>query len=445
MCKGRQQTLSSEKFARKNFVLGVLNGVLFSFAVSFTDPNTVLPYFVSLLTSSKFLIGFTTTISNFFYLLPQIFVANLTQHWSRRKPFYIIGALLRASSWFFLFLITYLWGSDNLSLLLFSFLALYSLSCLGGGLGGLPFLDIVGKIIVPTRRGKFFSLRLFFGGLLSIGGGLVVKYILGRPDLFPFPYNFSLLFFLTFIWISLAVSLFMCIREPDMPTKLNRRSSFFTYLRNIPRLLRKDHNYRMFFWAKILLSCGIITLPFYVIYARDVLSIPQEIVGVFVSAQMIGAAISAFFWGFLSDKYGNKIVVQLSGFIGMLVPILALAVGRLYSLSGYSDSLANDPGTFLIVAYTAVFMLLGMGINGNFIGQTNLLLEIAPSEQRSTYIGIINTATAFVTLLPLLGGYLIQWTSYEAAFLLSFSFMLAGLLFTLNIVEPRSNNKVRAH
>ena len=90
-------------------------------------------------------------------------------------------------------------------------------------------------------------------------------------------------------------------------------------------------------------------------------------------------------------------------------------------------------------------MLLGMGINGNFIGQTNLLLEIAPSEQRSTYIGITNTATAFVTLLPLLGGYLIQWTSYEAAFLLSFSFMLAGLLFTLNIVEPRSNNKVRAH
>jgi len=431
--------LSSTKLVRKNFILGVLNGVLFSFAISFTNPNTVLPYFVSLLTSSKFLIGSTTTINSFFFFLPQIFVANFTEHWSKRKFFYIMGAVLRASSWFFLFIITYLYRADSISLLLYSFLILYSLSCLGGGLAGLPFLDIVGKIVIPIRRGRFFSLRLFFGGLLSIGGGLVVKYVLGHTDRFPFPRNFSLLFFLTFIWICFALSLFICVKEPDTPVKSNRRSNFFTYLRSAIHIFREDHNYKMFFWAKIFLSCGIITLPFYVVYARDVLCLPQEMVGVFVSAQMIGAAISAFFWGFLSDKYGNKIVVQLSGLIGMLIPILVLSIGTFYSLFGYSGYSGNNPGKLLIIAYATAFVLLGMNINGNFIGQTNLLLEVAPPERRTTYIGITNAATAFVTLLPLLGGYIIQWTSYNVAFLISFSFMLIGLFFSLNIAEPRSN------
>ncbi|GAG89876.1 unnamed protein product, partial [marine sediment metagenome] len=39
---------------------------------------------------------------------------------------------------------------------------------------------------------------------------------------------------------------------------------------------------------------------------------------------MMGAIISALFWGFFSDRYGNKIVVVLSGLVGLSIPCLVI-------------------------------------------------------------------------------------------------------------------------
>jgi len=428
-----------EKSRKKNFVLGVLNGVLFNFGISFTHSHTVLPVFVSLFTSSKVIIGSVATLWPFGWSIPQIFVASLTEHWKRRKPIYIMAAVLRSSAWFFLFLLVYFYAGGKTSFLLISFFILYGTSCLAGGLGGLPFMDIVGKVITTTKRGKFFSLRLFFGGILSVGGGLIVKYILSNPEHFPFPHNYALLFFLTFFWTSLGMFLFICIKEPTQAAAVERRSNFFLYLRKLLGILRENQNYKRFFWAVIFLNCGIITLPFYVIYGREALRFPSAIVGIFISAQMIGAVISTLFWGFLSDRYGNKLVVRLAGLLGALVPLLIILAGGLHRIAN-PGSLSGEIFPQLPLAlYIIAFIFIGMNLNGLFIGQTNLLLEIAPTKERATYIGITNAAIGLVNLLPLLGGYIIELTSYTAAFSLSLFLMLVGMFFTFLIVEPRTS------
>ncbi len=433
-----------EELTRKNFVLGVLNGILFRFGISFTYPHTVLPVFVSLFTSSKVIIGSVGTLWPFGWSIPQIFVASLTEHWKRRKPIYIMAAVLRSSAWFFLFLLVYLYAGGKASFFLISFLILYGASCLAGGLGGLPFMDIVGKVIATTKRGRFFSLRLFFGGILSVGGGLVVKYILSNPEHFPFPHNYALLFFLTFFWTSLGVLLFVCVKEPTQAAAVERRSNFFLYLRKLLGILRENQNYKRFFWAVIFLNCGIITLPFYVIYGREVLRFPSAMVGIFISAQMIGAVISALFWGFLSDRYGNKLVVRLAGLLGALVPLLIILAAGLHRIANPGFLSGEIFHQLPLAVYIIAFIFIGMNLNGLFIGQTNLLLEIAPVKERATYIGITNTAIGLVTLLPLLGGYIIELTSYTVAFSLSLFLMLIGIFFAFLIVEPRtSKHKLR--
>lgn len=264
-----------------------------------------------------------------------------------------------------------------------------------------------------------------------MGGGVIVKYILSNKKNFPFPLNFSLLFLLTFIFMFIALSLFICVKEPPSSIKNNRRTPFSQYLKDIPRILAKDKNYRLFLIAKLLLSSGIIALPFYIIYARDVFRIPEEAAGIFIFSQALGGIISTFFWGYLSDKYGNKIVMQLSGALGLLVPLLTLISGILISLfSNISIS---------IIYYSFIFLILGMNISGNFIGQINLLLEISPEESRATYIGITNTLSALVMLLPLMGGIIIEKASYLTNFSLAFFLILAGLVFTFYLKEPRKN------
>ncbi|TEU03835.1 MFS transporter [Candidatus Aerophobetes bacterium] len=419
-----------EKLSKKNFILGVLNGAIFRLGLSFTDPHTVLPLFVSLLTSSKVLIGSVITIRAFGWFMPQVFIASFTEHWQKRKPIYILGAVLRASSLFILFLFIYFWEKKMSSLLLVSFFVLYGTACLGAGLGGLPFLDIIGKVITPRHRGKFFSLRLFFGGILAVGGGLLVRYVLAHPIHFPFPHNYALLFFLTFLFTSLGMLLFVFIREPAELPALKQRSSFFVYLKRIGIILRDDKNYSRLFWAIIFLNCGIIALPFYAVYGREVLHFPSETTGVFVAAQMMGAIISALFWGFFSDRYGNKIVVVLAGLVGLSIPCLVILTIILYKMAIFPE--------LLLTIYTIVFVLVGMNLNGLFIGQNNLLLEIAPAGERATYIGVANTAIGLVSLLSLLGGYIIERTSYTVLFFLSLILVLTGIFLAFSIVEPRN-------
>jgi len=421
-----------KKDQNKNFLLGILNGTIFKFAISFYNPNTVLPLFVSFFTSSKLLIGSISTITNFSFLAPQLFVANLIGHWSKKKSFYILGAFFRITSWFTILILTYFYALKKPSLVLISFFLLYSIACLGAGISQISFLDIVSKIVRPTKRGKFFSLRHFFGGILGMGGGVIVRYILSDEKNFPFPLNFSLLFFLAFILIFISLSLFILIKEPPSSTKPSQRTPFIQYLRNVPHILNKDKNYRLFLIARLLLSSGVIAIPFYIIYAKDVLRIPEEAAGIFISSQALGGIISTLFWGFLSDRYGNKIVMQLSGILGLLVPLLALA-------SRVLGFLFYNPDIFVIY-YSFIFLFLGMNISGNFIGQTNLLLEVSPEEFKSTYIGIVNTLSAVVMLLPLLGGIIIEKISYSINFSLAFFLILTGLLLTLSLKEPRKKN-----
>ena len=191
--------------------MGVFNGAIFKLGISFTNPHTVLPLFVSLLTSSKVLIGSLFTIRSFGWVMPQVFIASLTEHWQKRKSIYVLGAILRGASFFLIFVLVSFWGKKMSSLLLVGFFLLYGTASLGGGLCGLPFLDIVGKVIAIRHRGKFFSLRLFFGGIMAIGGGLIVRYVLAHPMYFPFPDNYALLFFFTFLgfWFASRFCLFI--------------------------------------------------------------------------------------------------------------------------------------------------------------------------------------------------------------------------------------------
>jgi MFS family permease len=46
----------------------------------------------------------------------------------------------------------------------------------------------------------------------------------------------------------------------------------------------------------------------------------------------------------------------------------------------------------------------------------NFVLDIAPAKDRSTYVGLANTLTGILVLAPILGGALLQLTSYGALF-----------------------------
>ena len=88
-----------EREIRRNFLIGLLNGGMFSFAETLIDPPLVLAWFVSRLTSSNLLIGMISPIGDAGWFLPQVLLAGRIQRMPRKMPMYIAGAVLRTAAW----------------------------------------------------------------------------------------------------------------------------------------------------------------------------------------------------------------------------------------------------------------------------------------------------------------------------------------------------------
>ncbi len=209
------------------------------------------------------------------------------------------------------------------------------------------------------------------------------------------------------------------VKEPIEDVHKNQLN-FKEFLKKAFRILKSDDNYRRFLGVQILGGAISLALPFYVLYAKDILSVKLGMVGIFLSAQMLGGVLSNVLWAYLSDYIGNKRVIQVSVFLGLIAPLIALLTP-----------------TYLPKLFILVFVLLGFSIMGQVIGNTNFLLDIAPSKNRPTYMSVRGTLRAPVVAFPLIGGFIVQHISYNFLFIITILTVCAGFILSFQLNEPR--------
>lgn len=409
-----------------NFSMGLLHGIFYNGGMAFSETTTVLPVFLNNFTNSKTLIGLSSTIMSQIggigSVLPQLFVASRLEDKTRKKSVLIWAITVRALCWGALAIFTYLFGKSHplgMIIALFLFLGLFVFM---GGIAVIPFQDIWGKAIPSILRGRFFGYRQFLGGILAIGAGFIVKSILDNKGI-SFPNNYAFLFLLSFLFISVSYFALGSVKEPIEEVHKSRLN-FREFLKKASRILKSDNNYRRFLGVQILGGAISLALPFYVLYAKDILSVKLGMVGIFLSAQMLGGVLSNVLWAHLSDFIGNKRVIQISIFLGLIAPLIALLTP------------AHLPRLFILV-----FILLGFSIAGQIIGNTNFLLDIAPSKDRPTYVSLRGTLRAPVLFFPLIGGVIVQHISYNFLFIITILTVCAGFLLSFQLSEPRETRK----
>lgn len=400
---------------RWNFTVNLLDWVFFSVGMSFASLNTVLPAFARHLTSSNLLIGLIPSLSTLGWLLPQILIANFTQKLKRKKDLIIFSGLGERIPWLFLFLVV-MFLSPSSSLLLVIFFTLYALFCFSGGIAGPAWQDMLAKVIPLKKRGRFFGWSNFLAGGVSIFGAFLSIYLLKN---FPFPRNFALCFLFAFIATSVSYVFFVLIREPIYPVK-NKKSSFKEYFRQLPSLIRKDRNFSSFLISTIFLSFGAMATSFFAVHAMNKLTLPDSQIGIFTLLLLTGQTISSILWGYLGDKKGYKLIMEL----GTLLTILAIL------LAVFSSS---------IYLFYGVFFIFGWAFSASFISTMGVVLEFSTPELRPTYIALANTVKApFMSLSPLLGGFLADKISFPFVFIFTIFILLGGILYLAFLVkEPR--------
>jgi MFS family permease len=407
---------------RVAYFLGVFNGVLFAMGSAFVDPSTVLPAFVSRLTDSEAAIGLVSAIAMGGWYLPQLAAASYVHSWPRKRRLYRLATLLRAVGWVGVIATVLLLGGRHLGLVLGCFLIGYSVCTFSDGLSGVAFLEIVAKTVAPNRLGSFFGHRQFWGGLGGAACGLLVRQILASQRL-AFPTNYAVLFAIAAACFIPAWVAFCLVNEPAGPVEEAR--PFLETLRRAPACIHQDATFRRLLSGRMLLGAAGIAFPFYIVYCRRWLQVPEAAVGTYLTAQMIGSMVAVPVWARLNDRSGPRRLLISAAGLSLTVPLIALLTSLLPLGPGVSHR-----------AFAAVFCGLGATGGGSFIGFTNYLFAIAPEERRTTYMGTLNTCFAFTAFLPMLGGLLLEYASFQVLFAVATAFSVAGAVAVWGLPRP---------
>ncbi len=413
---------------RRNFRLGVANGVFTQLAMGgITDPNLVLSVFVRSLGGSNALVGALSAIRSSAWLLPQFLVASRIQPQEHKMPVSVALDMVRAGVYATLGILTYSLGVSNPSLLLAIFFALFSLSRLTAGAGALGRIDVIAKIVRPSRRAGFYATRNFWTGLVVFGAGFLVRFVLDEDKGLPFPASFTLLFCISAIGFLVAASLLARVREPASPSGMPRYSLRQQLARARGRM--KGHPaFRRYVLLRIMLSITDLTAPFYPILALDLLDAPPSIVGLYMSAMTLSGILSNRLWERLGNHRGNVFLVRASALVTALVPLAAITLPWVMRGVGLT---VQRSGLLPAYLFTLVFVASGSATSGRGIGLMALLLDIAPGAERASYVGFVRTALGIVSFLPIFAGAVIDRIGFEPVFGFATVLLLCGYLVTL--------------
>jgi len=387
---------------RSNWGMILADYVLWGMAMNFIGLSTVMPAFVRQFTDSALIIGMVNTVWNGAWLIPQLAAANALSHIRRKQGALVrAGLISRINLWLIaLALALGLWQRPGW--LLVVFFALLTLFFGFDAFCSIAWFDIVAKAIPANRRGRLFGIGQVVTSLVAIAIGAFVRWILG-PQGPAFPMNYAWLFGLAGLCTLLGLGALASIHEPleDVPQE---RASWRSYLPQLVKILREQTAYRRAIAAWLISGLVALAAPFYVLFATDHLRLTPETIGLFIIAQTLGSLIGSSGFGALAERKGPGAVIRAS--------IVASVTGPLMALALYFVRQAS----WLTWAYAWVFAALGIVNSSIMLGFMNYILELAPPAQRPTYMGLSNTLGGVLVLVPMLGGWLLQATSYPVLF-----------------------------
>jgi hypothetical protein len=412
---------------RRSFHLGIWNGALYQWGEGFVDANTVIPVFLSKLTSSNALIGLGAALPDIGWFLPQFATVPLLSRRARSIGLYRLAAVLRGLA-FALLALLIVPLADHPAALLATFLACYATYSFGGGLAAVPFMEVVGKTVPQERLGAYWSLRLFWGGLLVAGAGLFVRQLLrGGTD----PPRFALLFGVACVLVSLGYGLFSIIREPASPPRPEAGGPL-GMLRQGLGMLAHDAHFRHLLVARATLSVWFAAAPFMVLFAVHELGGGPRAAGTFLLARMTGFVLSNLLWHRVSSRHGDRVLMRIGAAACSALPLAAAAVA-IASPWG----LGWLPAGAAVVALEAVVCLGGAGQSAMTVGYSSLMLLLAPPGRRQAFVGLINTFLGPIMLLPMLGGALVDWINAPVLFVLCAGAGLVGVRAAAKLRDSR--------
>ncbi|MBV7327145.1 MFS transporter [Chloroflexi bacterium TSY] len=418
-----EEELTAEMYAnyRWNFTANLLDASFFWLGMSFVSAATIMPLFVSKVTSNTFVIALVAIIGQSSWYLPQLFTASAIERVARKKPFVANLGLLAERLPLWILPVAAMFALSNPTIALVVFFMAYAWHGLGAGAIAPAWSEMLARCFPVNRRGRFFGLASFIGTGTGALGALFSGWLL---DTYPFPTNFVYVFLLAAVIVVFSWFFLAMVREPVKRVSPEILASRGRSYQKILHILQGDTNFRHFLLALLLKNLSWMGLGFLTVAAIFNWQIADGMAAQFGAVMLVGQTVGNLLVGLLADRYGHKQSLEIGAGATAIAFLLAWAAP-------------------VAAWYYAVFFLLGVGEGIGIVSGVLIPLEFTHPEHRPTYVGLANTTSGVGKVLaPAIGG-LLAFYSYEWLFALSGIIGILALLMLRFIVqEPRKQSEL---
>ena len=272
---------------------------------------------------------------------------------------------------------------------------------------------------------------------MGLAAGVLVKVMFDSAHR-PFPSSYALLFALAFVALAMGWAILAGLREPvanampgsglsataETEDAVSEAATLRDSLHLLRRLLSDGGPFARLMGVQLLLGVPTLAAGLYTPFALGALRMPTDVTGIFVAATAVGAGVGGLCLPLVARRSGSLAILSVSAAAVVLAP------------PAFALASVLPAGVWLrAICCSASFACQGVANAGLFMGVNDLVLEMAPAEERTLYIGLSNTVPGLLVPLPVLGGVLAQWVGSAAVLWLCPLPALAGLAVLRNVRE----------
>lgn len=277
----------------------------------------------------------------------------------------------------------------------------------------------MGSLVPQKQRGIFFASRTKLTIATSLGMFMFGGLLLSLSDRYEAAWiGFFFLFFISAIGRAFSCYFLWSMHDPHLPSADNRGTPVFATLARIRESMADTtfRNYTYFFAG--MQGAVAVSGPFFAVYMLQELQYTYLEYSINLMASIATQFFLLKYWGKVSDRHGNRLVMLLCGALMPVIPVLWLFSDNYFWLLGAQ-------------------MISGLAWSGYNLTTANYLYDIRPHQTDfATYAAVqAGIAAVLVFVGSIFGGYLahvapfitevLPWSLGSALFIV---FVMSGLL-----------------
>ncbi|NLG50349.1 MAG: MFS transporter [Chloroflexi bacterium] len=369
-------------------VTGVSTGGIVAFLPVFLARIGANPTLMSWVTSAPALVASC-------FLIPGAIVAERSRNQVRVR---VIAAQMVRWSFLICALLPFL-VRDN-GLLAITLLIVWTAKTLPDAVAIPAWTSVMARAISPRRRAQLNGTRWALLSLVTAISSVVFGWLL---DHIAFPYNYQLVFFISFALAMLDPYFFSRIRLPEVaapPTEpqdsLLKRAA--TYVGPVFR----HKPFVLFLMATTLYRVALnMPAPLFTLFWVNELRAPDTLIGLRGTVGYAALMVGYTFWGNKANKFGHRKMLFIS----------AIGVGL------YAIMTALSPSAIWLLPAAVVWGSMAAGID---LGLFDLMLECCPGERQPLFAAFWSLAANLAVFIgPLIGARISGVTSLPTALIVA--------------------------